>query len=504
MTRAVGLAALAAVGLCAATPPAWFAGGGLLAVPALAALYLLVRDADRPARLAYLVGAVHVLWFSWSLRHVTGPGYLAIGALGGFYTAAIAVFVRGAPSRLGPWAFAAGLAATSWARAHAPEISYPHGQVAHCLSEWPTLLAPVRVGGECLLNFLLGLLAAGLAELLGRPRAAAVGSLGPGILLFLAASWGGSLVAEDGATEPDVLEVLLVQSDFPRVFERQSDGFTALADATRSAALENPRAQLVVWPESAWPWPLEGDVPGFVRRVPPPIGDGMRLLAGTLWRAGDGRRTVAVLLAADGSLAGLHEKRVSVPGGERAPFVAWLPGGLREPVLDLFQQIIGYRPDQLDGRRRPPLDVAGVPIAALTCFDNAFGWVAREAVGDGARLLAVLSNESWYLQGGELEQMVAMSRIRAMETGTPVLRSTVDGVSCLVLPDGSIPVELPRAPGEGPQVVPVRVPLGPGAMSPWVGRVRGAVLGLSWLAGLLAFGALISGHRKMREPDREP
>ncbi|MEY2980811.1 MAG: apolipoprotein N-acyltransferase [Planctomycetota bacterium] len=501
MTRPGVLAAVAAFGLCAATPPAWFPGGGLLVVPALCALYVLVRDAERPARWAYLVGAVHVLWFSWSLRHVTGPGYLAIGFLGGFYTAALAVFVRGTPRALGPFAFGAGLAATSWARSHAPEISYPHGQVAHCLHEWPLLLGAVRLGGECLLNFLLGVTAACVVELRVARRRSALAALAVAALLWILPAWGGPRVSSgDGAH----LDVLLVQSDYPRVFDGDADGFAKLAAATQRAVGENPQAQLVVWPESSWPWPLEGDLPVPVRRSEPPVGPGMHLLAGTLWRAGDGRRTVAVLLDPDGRVAGVHEKRVSVPGGERAPFVAWLPSSLREPALDMFQQIIGYRPDQLDGRRRPPLDVGGVPIAALTCFDNAFGWVAREAVEDGARLLAVLSNESWYLQGGELEQMIAMSRIRAMETGTPVLRSTVDGVSCLVLPDGSIPVALPRTPGEGPQVRPIRVPLGPGAMSPWVGWLHALVLGLSAALGVWGFCGLVFGQRKMREPDREP
>jgi apolipoprotein N-acyltransferase len=495
------LAALAVLGLCAATPPAWFPGGGLLVVPGLAALYLLVRDAERPGRWAYLVGAVHVLWFSWSLRHVTGPGYLAIGFLGGFYTAAVAAFVRGIPARFAPWGFAAGLAATSWARAHAPEISYPHGQVAHCLSEWPALLGTVRFGGECLLNFLLALFAAGLVEAWARRRAAAASSLVPAALVLALGAFTARPAAEESG---DFLEVLLVQSDFPRVFEREPDGFQEVFQATQRALAEHPEVRLVVWPESSWPWPVDGDVPTFVRRVAPPIGPGTQLLAGTLWQASDGRRTVAVLLDPDGSLVGLHEKRVSVPGGERAPFVGWLPPGIREATLDLFQQIIGFRPDQLDGRRRPPLDVGGVAVAALTCFDNAFGWVAREAVADGARVLAVLSNESWYLQGGELEQMVAMSRIRAMETGTPVLRSTVDGVTCLVLPDGSIPVELPRAPGEGPQALSVSVPLGPGALPGWLPWVRGFVLWFSAGLAALACAGLLLGHRKIRERNREP
>ncbi|MGA0870529.1 MAG: hypothetical protein ACO3UM_16475, partial [Planctomycetota bacterium] len=59
-------------------------------------------------------------------------------------------------------------------------------------------------------------------------------------------------------------------------------------------------------------------------------------------------------------------------------------------------------------------------------------------------------------------------------------------------------------PGEGPQVRPIRVPLGPGAMSPWVGWLHALVLGLSAALGVWGFCGLVFGQRKMREPDREP
>src|SRR5690606_23324070 len=125
--------------------------------------------------------------------------------------------------------------------------------------------------------------------------------------------------------------------------------------------------------------------------------------------------------------------------------------------------IVRHAPDMTAGRFRPPLLAPGdVPFAALLCFDNAFDGIAREQVEAGARLLVVLSNEAWYRGGGELEQMVAMSVFRALETGTGVVRCTVDGASCAIGPDGRILARL-ATPGAGPRVLAVAMRLGPGA-----------------------------------------
>src|SRR5690606_23512120 len=253
-------------------------------------------------------------------------------------------------------------------------------------------------------------------------------------------------------------------------FEPERQGpFTALVRATREAASAEPPPELVLWPESAWPALLEGEPPRLSRRLVPPIEHPARLCAGTVWRSQRGRLGVALLLDADGALVGLHEKRVTVPAGERVPFVRWLPEPLADRLYELMTPVIGFRPDAIDGRRRPPLQTAsGIPFAALTCFDNAFAGVAAAAVEDGARLVAVLSNESWYVHGNELDQMVAMSVFRALETGTPLVRSTVDGLTCVVGPDGRVDA-LPEQRDAPPRALVRDVELGPGVLPPWHG-----------------------------------
>jgi hypothetical protein len=121
---AIGAGALL---LSLATPPVWFAGGALLIVPGLMVLFALATGERRPLLASYLLGALHVLAFSWSLRHVTWVGWLLIGLLGGCYPLAAALLVRTAAGSLrAPLAvvaaFGVAIAGTMFLRAEMPGL----------------------------------------------------------------------------------------------------------------------------------------------------------------------------------------------------------------------------------------------------------------------------------------------------------------------------------------------------------------------------------------------
>jgi apolipoprotein N-acyltransferase len=48
----------------------------------------------------------------------------------------------------------------------------------------------------------------------------------------------------------------------------------------------------------------------------------------------------------------------------------------------------------------------------------------------------VVSNEAWYRDSWEMDQMIAFSRIIALATGRSVVRATNSGVSTVLAPDG--------------------------------------------------------------------
>jgi len=459
----LGLVLTAVLCLCAAAPPGWFPGAGLLVLPGWMAFYALIETQKRRLLTAYLIGMVHVAVFSFSLVHMFWAAYVPISLVGGLYYLLAVAWTR-ALGRFVPGALAFGLAlcGTTWLRAYMPGIYYPHAQPAHCLYHWPWLLGSARWGSEVLSNLLLGMLAAGIVDLyrawrLARPPfRSAAWWLGGALVATLALS----LVVPPGHSNGDgrTLRVVAIEPGFSAKFVqgiRRYDEFLAairrvMVQPTLQVAGPDAKTppDLVLWPESI---ALQ-----FLKRRPgnqllpqlqgdPPLRlhEDSRLLVGAnllLPEEHKQMKAVALLLDSGGRYCGHHEKIWLVPGGETQPWFL----RLLAPVIRKVMAIESL-PDVEPGDYRKLLYTQdGTDFAAMICYDNAFPDVCREYAQEGARFFVVLSNECWFLRGAELDQMVAMTVFRALETGRPVIRCTVDGATVGVSARGQVLSRLPN------------------------------------------------------------
>ncbi|MBX3463333.1 MAG: apolipoprotein N-acyltransferase [Planctomycetes bacterium] len=521
--RGVALPMLGGGALAAATPPAALPGAEWLVFVGLGAWFAIARDDRRPRWHAYLLGCLHMAWFSWSIHHVLWPAYLAIVGLGGVYFVLGTMALRAAPARRRAIGFGVVVAAAFWLRASVPAIHYPHGQPCHCLWPWPWLLGSVTVGGEPLANALLGWCAAALVELgtawrVGQPAwTAAARRFALAVAVAAGATAGGGLAwAAVPAATPARARVAVVEPGLhsfaflrglPRTFEERlrqptqgllMDGLGDLPRVPRPGdPPATPDPTLVLWPEGSLPVtiPVEEIEAGTARLLAGkltslPYGP-QRLLLGVTVRRDDRDTPAAVLLdLGSGRVLGHQEKRCLVPGGEFLPLLHVLPQSVVAWVRAAFERALGAMPDLEPGRALPLLATSdGIPFGSLLCYDNAFPGPAAEQVAAGARLLCVLSNESWYRGGGELTQLVAMSVVRALETATPLVRCTTDGWSVVVTADGRLADQLPlrRGVDDGPRILRSEVALGGGRLPPmaWLRRATGPLA-----AGLLAVAFL--------------
>lgn len=507
-----------------ATPPALFPGAELLVIVGLAAWFVIATASPRPLLHSYLLGCVHMAWFSWSVRHVLLPAYVAIVLLGGLYFLAASAGVRRVPERWRALAFAIASAASFWLRANMPEILYPHGQPCHDLWQWPTLLGSLTVGGEPLANALLAAIAVGFVQLwrswrIGIPRgrsawltngvvwgSAVVATIVGNTLAVVAAPTASSAptvsiaAVEPGLHSQDPFEDAGSAEEYwRRVGEVTS---ARLVEPTRTVLSSPNPPDLVLWPESSWriDKPIEAAEAPNASLGAFPLPAGHLVLGGGVGRPG--RRstpTAFVVELPSGRILGRHDKRRLVPGGEFLPLVNWLPTAVSDFVRDAFANALGSLPNCVPGVVRPPLRTTnGVPFGALLCYDNAFPGPAADQVAQGARFLCVLSNESWYRNGAELTQLVAMTVCRAKELATPLVRCTTDGWSCVVGADGTIRESLPIRPSPQPdaRILRAAVQLGTGELLPmaWLraasGPATAILLGLALLHGVVSWARL--------------
>lgn len=469
-------------------------GSAVLAVLALA---LWGRTATRPGAKAWAVEflCAAVAWagvVSWAAY--VWPGLLLwLGPGMAVYMTAQSVLLRRLTPRLPlalalptVWILSEGLRATimlpfgfEWMRL---------GTHMHAV-EW--LSGSARVWGLGGLSWVLAAAAGWVGDLvalgLDRRRMTALGhacGLGP---VALAAALTVLIPAPETRPGPDLL---MVQPSWTqerkRAQEAPMDLFMDVRELTaeglakgRAAGLGPP--DLVAWGESMLPalvvepglpeavaggleqasWIFGGQLTAdFLRRLDEQqrswvdqglFGAGERepglLAAGTSFITGAER-----LVARDGQLR--RQGAVALWDGPGAPGqisckLHLVPGaetmlGLeRIPVVrDTIFELAGYIPDLLpptDEPRALALDTPGgvYRFGISVCFDNAFDDVFTRPFAEGdVDFHLVLTNEAWFKQNQEADQMIAFSRLAALSTGRAVCRAANSGISCVLGPDG--------------------------------------------------------------------
>lgn len=84
------------------------------------------------------------------------------------------------------------------------------------------------------------------------------------------------------------------------------------------------------------------------------------------------------------------------------------------------------------------LTVGSVEIADVICFEVAFDDVVRDSVRGGGGVIVVQTNNATYGRTGQPEQQLAISQLRAVEHGRPVMIAATSGISAFIDANGDI------------------------------------------------------------------
>ena len=198
------------------------------------------------------------------------------------------------------------------------------------------------------------------------------------------------------------------------------------------------RAELIVWPETAVPGGLEVE-PALRARVEALAREtGAALVVGGVGLALDarGRPTAyydsAFVFGPTGALRDRYDKTHLVPFGEYIPFQDLL-GRILSAVARGIAQVgveAGAAPRAvaipLRGRPRDPRRDRR---SATSCL---FPDLVRRFAADGGRALLAITNDAWYGRTGAPYQFLAITELRAAETGLAIARAANTGVSAFI------------------------------------------------------------------------
>ena len=219
------------------------------------------------------------------------------------------------------------------------------------------------------------------------------------------------------------LTVQLVQGNIEQDVKWQPH--TRQLVVTRYLALSDPKADLIVWPETAVPY-LYDMAPGLFQHIARTLAPA-QVVTGLPWRAWQGNTPVFTnalgVLSQDGEPQ-RYDKRILVPFGEFVPLRAYLPG--------FIQKLAAGPSDYTPGHGTPHLKLPRVgTILPLICYEAIYPWhVARYA--QDATLLLNVTNDAWFGITPGPFQHFAMARMRAVETGLPLLRVANTGITATI------------------------------------------------------------------------
>ncbi|MDC0186524.1 apolipoprotein N-acyltransferase [Gammaproteobacteria bacterium] len=190
---------------------------------------------------------------------------------------------------------------------------------------------------------------------------------------------------------------------------------------------------LVIWPEVA--------IPALAQRVKPYLKELDQIIINKkiqLLIMGintlDKERNVYNSMLTMGVDNVVYHKRHLVPFGEYFPVPLFIKNWLQEMQLPNNDIKKGNRIQAM-----PKLN--DITIATSICFEDIFG-SEQLTFQPEANVLVNITNNAWFGESIASAQHFQMSRMRAIETGRFLLRTSNTGITAIVKPDGSIQKKL--------------------------------------------------------------
>jgi apolipoprotein N-acyltransferase len=442
-------------------------------------LVYMTRPDTRRARIlsVFIAGTLfHVAGFFW-IRHVTSVGMVLLAAYSALYWVAFSSVLSAWRGRenavLWPFRVAAAWALLEYARSTFL-TGIPWFLVGHTQIDIPSVSQIADLAGVPGLTALVVLVNAALAQSLfrgakGRTRPGAA-QIAAALLLLVATVYGAWRMGSVDAETREGPEVLLVQGNIEQSVKKvgihEREIYDVYANMTDAACAGKQPPEFVIWPETMHPAiPVDlirvGEMGPFHERARARTAFIVGILLYERTSKNGREWNSAVAVDREGRVSGRYDKNHLVPVGEYFPFHEL---GLWDFLVRKFTALSRV-PGLESGTSLEPLSCGPWRFGMLVCYENAFADISREEVRRGARFLVNVSNEAWYRDSAEMDQMLVLSAFRCIETRTGMARATNSGISAILDPAGRVQGVVAGADGRRKEVAGTlrgRVPLGPG------------------------------------------
>lgn len=236
------------------------------------------------------------------------------------------------------------------------------------------------------------------------------------------------------------LSVRLIQGNFeqslkfnPKAIEEQFSFYTN--------AIESQSADLIITPETAYPWPQSNLPTGLLGSLQQfSTNTSSNVLLGVIGESRDStelRYTNRALGLSPNVPSYQYDKSHLVPFGEFIPpGFHWFVNAFHVPMSDFARGRLDQAPFSIV---RPGKDA--IQAAITICYEDVFGGELASRIHHSSKpvnLLINMTNLAWFGDSQAPAQQLRLSQLRSLETGLPALRATNTGITAALGPDGKV------------------------------------------------------------------
>ncbi len=212
-------------------------------------------------------------------------------------------------------------------------------------------------------------------------------------------------------------------------------------------------AQIVLWPETALPYLVRGGNGLYYFLSDLAQEANVTILVGAFSEGEGGEYNSLLCFTPDGRMRDeVYSKRRLVPFGEFVPM-----RGLIETLIPPLAELVMSGEDVPAGEGANLFYLEEGTVGSLICFDSIYEELTRESVREGAELICLSTNDSWFTDSAALYMHNGQAQLRAIESGRYIVRSANTGISTVISDRGEVLAELaPLVDGMLVEEIPLR------------------------------------------------
>ena len=254
------------------------------------------------------------------------------------------------------------------------------------------------------------------------------------VIIAVNAAIGGILTVFDG-DEDEKFTAAAIQANISSQ-EKWSNELIKAHERVEKYALEAAEngAKLIVCSESVFPTEVLTNTytKSFLKDLA--VKCDATLIVGCFSDSDAGSHNSLICIDPQGNISEkVYSKRHLVPFGEYVP--------MRDLIMTLvppLAQLSMLGEDLVPGEDSAIWESEVGAIGGLICFDSIYEELTLASVRDGAELLVIGTNDSWFYDSAGVRMHNAQARLRAVESGRYIVRAANTGISSIIDPNGKV------------------------------------------------------------------